>query len=317
LENLLVTAYHDLQPPKHLDSIPGSGSVTAAVLTAFLLDFDRFATPNKLVAYFGILPLEVASGVERDGQARSPRRFVMSRRGNDLVRRYLWMAALSALRCNPAVRALYARAVARHPQHKAVAVGHAMRQLLHLVFAIGKSGRPFDPEHYPWQTPAHVDGSDMGMSRENQVTDRGSSEEGQAAGPKRSAAPARTEVTAACTDKVAEAAAGGESLLVDFAHLKRPLPLARVLDQLGLTARLRGSGPQRRCTCPIHRGDARGRTFSVNLAENVFRCFDKKCGQKGDVIDLWAAVHGLSLRAAALDLVRTFGLEPAPQGGTE
>jgi hypothetical protein len=29
--------------------------------------------------------------------------------------------------------------------------------------------------------------------------------------------------------------------------------------------RLHGSGPQRRCACPIHRGDNRGRTFSVNL----------------------------------------------------
>ena len=29
------------------------------------------------------------------------------------------------------------------------------------------------------------------------------------------------------------------------------------------------------------------------------------------MIDLWASVKGLSLREAALDLVRTFGLEPA------
>jgi hypothetical protein len=58
------------------------------------------------VAYFGVVPIEVASGVDRAGQARSPRRTVMSRRGNDLVRRYLWMAALSAVRFNPAVRAL-------------------------------------------------------------------------------------------------------------------------------------------------------------------------------------------------------------------
>jgi DNA primase len=90
--------------------------------------------------------------------------------------------------------------------------------------------------------------------------------------------------------------------------------MARVLDQLGLTARLRGSGVQRRCACPIHRGDARGRTFSVNLEENVFQCFDARCASKGDVIDLWASLHGLSLRDAALDLVRTFGLEPAPPG---
>jgi DNA primase len=104
---------------------------------------------------------------------------------------------------------------------------------------------------------------------------------------------------------------------IDFAHLQRQLPLARVLDQLGLSARLRGHGPQRRCACPLHRGDARGRTFSVNLDEQVFHCFDQQCARKGDVIDLWAAVHGLSLREAALDLVRTFGLEPAPRSGTE
>jgi DNA primase len=90
-----------------------------------------------------------------------------------------------------------------------------------------------------------------------------------------------------------------------------------VLDQLGWSSRLRGSGPQRRCSCPLHRGDARGRTFSVNLDDNVFQCFDNKCAQKGDVIDLWASVKGLSLREAALDLAHTFGLGPAPRNGTE
>ena len=63
--------------------------------------------------------------------------------------------------------------------------------------------------------------------------------------------------------------------------------------------------------------DGEGRTFRVNLEANVFQCFDKRCGHKGDVIDLWASVHRLSLREAALDLVRTFGLEPAPRHGTE
>ena len=37
--------------------------------------------------------------------------------------------------------------------------------------------------------------------------------------------------------------------------------------------------------------------------------------KKGDVIDLWAALHGLTLRQAAIDLVQKFNLEPAP--GTE
>src|SRR5262249_16850887 len=139
----LVSAYRALPQANHLDTIPGIGPVSAAVLTAFLVDIDRFVTPGKLVAYFGVLPVEASTGVDREGRRRSPRRWIMSRRGNDLVRRYLWMAALSAIRCNPAVRALYSRVVTKHPQHKAVAVGHAMRKLLHLVFAICKSKRPF------------------------------------------------------------------------------------------------------------------------------------------------------------------------------
>ena len=107
-----------------------------------------------------------------------------------------------------------------------------------------------------------------------------------------------------------------QSTLVDFAHLQRQLPIARVLDQLGLGARLKGPGLQKRGPCPLHRGDGRGRTFSVHLGEGVFHCFDKTCGQKGDLIDLWATVNGMSLRDAALDLVQTFHLEPAPPKGT-
>src|SRR5262249_411880 len=82
-------------PPGHpLDSIPGVGAVTAAVLTAFV-DSDRFATRGKRVAYLGAMPSAVASGVDRVGQARGPCRWVMSRRGNDLLRHYLWMAVRS------------------------------------------------------------------------------------------------------------------------------------------------------------------------------------------------------------------------------
>jgi transposase len=316
LENLLVSAHQGLPQDNHLASIPGIGEVTAAVLTALVRDINRFATPGKLVAYLGVLPIEASSGVDRDGQPRGPRRFVMSRRGNDLARRYLWMAALSAVRCNPAVRALYARVVAKHPQHKAVAIGHAMRKLVHLAFAIWKGGRLFDPNHYPW--PAAAAGASDGDPR---ITDGFRSNAppagGQAAGHRPDSKPARQVVTAACTDSVARGGPAGEGGYIDFDHLKRQLPIARVLDQLGLSDRLRGRGPQRRCAGPLHRGDARGRTFSVNLDENVFQCFDKQCGRKGDVTDLWAAAHGLALREAALDLVRTFGLEPAPQAGTE
>jgi len=300
LESLLISAYRALPEPNHLDSIPGIGDVTAAILTAFILDIDRFDRPGKLVAYFGVMPIEVSSGIDRDGHARSPRRHVMSRRGNDLVRRYLWMAALSAVRFNPAVRALYARVVAKHPDRKAVAIGHAMRKLLHLAFAIWKTRRPFDANRANGTAPVAS----------------GSAEESQTAGRKPDE-PARTAVTAACDEILPRPDSLGGSLAIDFAHLKRQLPPARVLDHLGLAARLKGVGAQRRGPCPIHRGDGRGRTFSVELEKHAFQCFAKECGAKGDVIDLWAGVHRQSLREAALDLVRTFHLEPMPTKGTE
>lgn len=239
----------------------------------------------------------------------------MSRRGNDLVRRYLGRAALSAVRCNPAVRALYGRVVAKHPQRKAIALGHALRKLLPLVFALGQSDQPFDPRHYPWEEPAAK--ADNEAAYGTQPAEPAGETTGPAAGHKPTAKPARKVVTAACAPPVPPAASVGEGTFIDFAHLKSQLSRGRVLEHLGLGARLRGRGSQRRGPCPIHRGDGRGRTFSVNLDDNVFPCFDARCGQQGDVIDLWAALHQLDLRAAALELVQTFDREPAPARGTE
>jgi CHC2 zinc finger len=170
-----------------------------------------------------------------------------------------------------------------------------------LAFAVWKTGQPFDPKHYPW----------AGSNESTPAS--GLMDEVPAAGHTLDE-PAGSVVTATGAATVADAgpAVDGVGVWLDFAHLKRQLPMARVLDHLGLTGRLTGSGSQRRCACPIHRGDGRGRTFSVNLETNVYQCFDGRCGSKGDVLDLWAALHQQDVRAAALDLVRTFGLEPSP-----
>ncbi len=305
LENLLVCAYRGLAVPNRLDTIPGIGEVTAAILTASIADIDAVLTPGQLVNYFGVLPIEASSGVNRDGTPRGPKRYVMSRRGNDLVRRYLWMSALSAARHNPACRALYARVRAKHPDRPAIAIGHVMRKLLHLAFAIWKTGKPFDPNHYPWHAPAHVE-AESGLGDQKSEAARTMT---QAAGLGSGTRPDWQEVTAACPASVSQA---GASVWLDFTHIKTQLPLSRVLDHLGLTPRLKGADPQRRCACPIHRGDGRGRTFSVNLDRNQYQCFETRCQSQGDVIDLWAALNRMTVRDAALDLVRTFGLEPSP-----
>ena len=108
----------------------------------------------------------------------------MSRQGNDLVRKYLWNAAMSAVQYNPAARALYNRLLARGAR-PSVTIGHVMRKLLHLVFAIWKSGKPFDPNHYPWETPNTKE---------------------QVAGRNQGTGPARTAVTATQASNLHQAA---------------------------------------------------------------------------------------------------------------
>jgi len=82
-----------------------------------------------------------------------------------------------------------------------------------------------------------------------------------------------------------------------------------VLHRLGHLDRLKATGSEHRGPCPVHGcDDDHHRSFSANIEKNVFCCFSPSCGAKGNVLDLWAAVHKLPLREAALDLVATFHL---------
>jgi transposase len=350
LEKMLVDAYRRLPFKNHLDSIIGFGEVTAAVLTAKIVDPERFLLPKNLVGHFGVYPVEASSGVDRDGQPREPRRMVMCPRGNDLVRRYLYMASLSAIQHNPAVQPLYLRVLAKHNGQAGIALGHVMAKLLRIALAVWKSGKPFDPQHYDWQHASHLPGTNRDEGRGTRgEEERGAAgpvlvpqQKAPAAGHKDPALPERKVVTAA--ERVATSpdsdmpmspaaatpvtegsdismsqvdgrvAAGTRRVWLDFAHVKSQLSIERVLEHLGLVQNLKGRGRQRRGPCPVHDKDGRtkGRTFAVQLDQNVFCCFYPPCGIKGDVIDLWARLKGMKLRDAALDLVNTFNLEPTP-----
>ena len=105
--------------------------------------------------------------------------------------------------------------------------------------------------------------------------------------------------------RVAERPAG-----IELATLRRQVTMEQVLRHLGHLDCLRGGGVQRRGPCPVHGSSHAGsRSFSVHLEKNVFRCFSAECGAKGNVLDLWAAVHGLPLADAAKHLAQTFRLD--------
>ncbi len=321
LRKLLTTAFADLPVSPHVQvvTIPGIGEATAAVLVAKIVDIDRFTTPDQVVGYFGVFPEENSSGVNKQGNPLPLGTMSMSRKGNDLVRSYLWNAARNAIRYNPAVRALYRRLKAKGKRGD-VAIGHCMRKLLHLVFAVWKTDRPFDAKHHDRENSRDKPiASDCGTEAKFSTNE-------EAGGHKRDE-PAEKVVTPATSsvepaaDPVKPAMPSAARPCVDFAFLRQQVSLEQVLAHLGLLGQLHGSGPQRRGPCPVHShpGD-RDRTFSVHLGKNAFRCFQADCGLQGNVLDLWAAIHRLPLYDAALNLAETFGLprsrEEEPVKGT-
>jgi transposase len=314
LKKLMSTAYAQLPQANHLTTIPGIGIATAAVLTAKMVSSQRFATPGHVVAYFGIFPEEDASGIDKDGHPKPGRHTHMSRRGNDLVRKYLWNAAKAAIRFNPAVRALYRRLRARGTRGD-VALGHCMRKLLHLAFAVWRTGRPFDPEHYSWdKAPAPTTPANEKAAGHNPGTSPGESVVTTAA----PTIPPPLPTTQASTGPTPAPAPQQPSGGIDYAALRSQISMEQVLTQLGCLSRLKGSGAQRRGPCPIHApADPRNRSFSVNLEKKVFHCFHPPCAAHGNVLDLWAATHRLPLYEAARHLAETFHLELSPAAGPE
>jgi transposase len=356
LRRLLSDAYAALPASPHLQvvTIPGIGVATAAALIAQVVDIDRFPTPAAFVGYFGVFPEENSSEVDKFGKPLPPGTPRMSAKGNDLVRSYLWNAARAAIRHNPAIAALYGRLKAKGKRGD-VALGHCMRKLLHLVYAVWKTNRPFDANHFAGQTPgvapatatvadapvacaapAHAavavdspaapphDTPAPTASRRVPPASRKQT----AVGHKRDV-PAEAVVTTA-EDTVApppspvkptSPAPRSARPKVDFAYLRAQLTMEQLLRHCGLLDNLRGRGLQRRGPCPIHgqAGDTQP-TFSAHLGKHVFQCFHADCRAHGNVLDLWAAVHKLPLYEAALHLAETFHLprnrEEEPVQGT-
>ena len=93
---------------------------------------------------------------------------------------------------------------------------------------------------------------------------------------------------------------------IDLKQIRHEITIQQVLDLLGFVPTAR-SGSRLRGPCPIHDDSrAQSRSFSVHLGCHRYRCF--RCHSAGTQLDLWAAVHGLSIYAAAKDLCEHLGI---------
>jgi transposase len=128
-----------------LQSIPGIGLITAAWLVVSTLNFTICETVEQLTAYAGLAPMLRQSGTSLH------KRPCIGHAGHRRLRSALYMASLSAAQHNPSIRPFHERLRAKGKPAKVVRCASA-RKLLHLAWAIGRSGTVFDPS-YHLETP--------------------------------------------------------------------------------------------------------------------------------------------------------------------
>jgi transposase len=124
-------------------SIPGVGPRTALALLAEYGDPIAQASPRQLVRYAGLDPVLWQSGSSIRRQAH------ISKQGSRRLRKALYMATLTGVRHNPALRTFYQRRL-RLGLNKKPALIAAMRKLLHICYGVLKNNQPFSA---PQATP--------------------------------------------------------------------------------------------------------------------------------------------------------------------
>jgi transposase len=121
-----------------LKTVKGIGTYSAVGLLIHIVNVERFAASKNISSFFGIHPIYKQSG---DGVWG----YHMSKKGDVMVRNILYMVTLSAIRCNPLIKEIYARNVAKGKEKKD-AMGVCMHKILRIVYGMLKNNTEFDPD---------------------------------------------------------------------------------------------------------------------------------------------------------------------------
>ena len=121
-----------------LDSIPGLGERTIAILLAFIGDPSRFGNSRQAAAFAGLDPRQHESGSSVKGKPR------LSKVGHAFLRKALYMPAMVALYKTDWGKRFKDRLAASGKPAKLI-IGAMMRKLLHVAFGVLKSEKKFDP----------------------------------------------------------------------------------------------------------------------------------------------------------------------------
>jgi transposase len=132
---------YDLLPKEQLKiliSMPGIAKRTAVILLSVIGDISRFDSSHNLVGYFGLYPVIKESG---DGKKRPH----MSKKGNALLRKHLYLSAMVACKYDPHLRSLYLKSVDSGMAKKS-AICKIMNKMLRMLFGMLMHNQVYDPK---------------------------------------------------------------------------------------------------------------------------------------------------------------------------
>ena len=129
-----LEAMDELNSP--ITTIPGLGFRMAAMIFAEVGDFTRFDSPDKLLAYAGMSPSTYQSGQLKNCYPH------MEKRGSRYLRYAIYNATKYVCHWDPTFAAYLAKKRAEG-KHYNVALSHAAKKLVRLIFSMEKSRRPY------------------------------------------------------------------------------------------------------------------------------------------------------------------------------
>ena len=118
-------------------SIPGIGVSMAAMIIAEIGDFNNFDSPDKILAFAGLSPSTYQSGQLNNCYAH------MEKRGSRYLRYALFNATKFVCNWTPLFTDYLAKKRSEG-KHYNVAISHAAKKLVRLIFAMQKSGQAYE-----------------------------------------------------------------------------------------------------------------------------------------------------------------------------
>ena len=136
IEKEISSLMDEIQSP--ITSIPGMGIRMGAMILAEIGDFSCFDSADKILAYAGMSPSTYQSGQLNNSHSH------MEKRGSKYLRYALFNATRYVCLWEPTF-AEYLSKKQAEGKHYYVAISHAAKKLVRLIYAMEKSRQPYRP----------------------------------------------------------------------------------------------------------------------------------------------------------------------------